>query len=171
MKRLIERWKAWTAELRIDALTLYYAYRDPRTPRLARIIAICVAAYAFSPIDLIPDFIPVLGHLDDMVLVPLGILIAVIMGAFPMFRWGMDMLRSAKAGLIASFALAAAVTAGIMLTGAGGAAYLAFMFASLFGFFSKIEHVDILSLKNFYQLDSTTAKIPIQYAEIFTYTL
>lgn len=77
MKRLIERWKAWTAELRIDALTLYYAYRDPRTPRLARIIAICVAAYAFSPIDLIPDFIPVLGHLDDMVLVPLGILIAI----------------------------------------------------------------------------------------------
>ncbi|HOA14865.1 MAG TPA: cytochrome c biogenesis protein CcsA [Bacillota bacterium] len=69
---------------------------------------------------------------------PLGILIAVIMGAFPMFRWGMDMLRSAKAGLIASFALAAAVTAGIMLTGAGGAAYLAFMFASLFGFFSNL---------------------------------
>ena len=77
MKRLMERWRARTAELRTDALTLYYAYRDPRTPRLARVISICAAAYAFSPIDLIPDFIPILGHLDDMVLVPLGIAAAI----------------------------------------------------------------------------------------------
>ncbi len=77
MKRLLERWKTRTIEIRSDALTLYYAYRDPRTPRITRFVAIAVAAYAFSPIDLIPDFIPVLGHLDDMVLVPLGILITV----------------------------------------------------------------------------------------------
>ncbi|RPI90872.1 MAG: DUF1232 domain-containing protein [Spirochaetales bacterium] len=77
MKRILERWKQKTAALRIDALTLYYAHRDPRTPRIARFVAIAVAAYAFSPIDLIPDFIPVLGHLDDMVLVPLGIMLAV----------------------------------------------------------------------------------------------
>jgi len=59
------------------AITL--AYRDPRTPWYARLFAACVVGYAFSPIDLIPDFIPVLGYLDDLVLVPLGIALAVRM--------------------------------------------------------------------------------------------
>ena len=55
---------------------LYLAYRDPRVPWAARLVAAGVVAYAFSPIDLIPDFIPVLGYLDDLILVPLGILLA-----------------------------------------------------------------------------------------------
>ena len=55
---------------------LYLAYRDPRVPWHARLVAACVVAYAFSPIDLIPDFIPVLGYLDDLILVPLGVLLA-----------------------------------------------------------------------------------------------
>ena len=55
---------------------LYLAYKDPRTPWLARIVVACVVGYAFSPIDFIPDFIPVLGYLDDLVLVPLGIALA-----------------------------------------------------------------------------------------------
>jgi uncharacterized membrane protein YkvA (DUF1232 family) len=50
---------------------------DPRVPRLAKMVAICVAAYALSPIDLIPDFIPILGYLDDLVILPLGIMLAV----------------------------------------------------------------------------------------------
>jgi uncharacterized membrane protein YkvA (DUF1232 family) len=58
-------------------MTLYFASRDARTPRLARIVGICVVAYALSPIDLIPDFIPVLGLLDDLILVPLGIALAI----------------------------------------------------------------------------------------------
>ena len=56
--------------------TLSLAYRDPRVPWHARAVALCVVAYAFSPIDLIPDFVPVLGYLDDLVLLPLGIALA-----------------------------------------------------------------------------------------------
>ncbi len=60
-----------------DVVALYLATRDPRVPWHAKAVATCVAAYALSPIDLIPDFIPVLGYLDDLVIVPLGILLAV----------------------------------------------------------------------------------------------
>ncbi|MGX7927376.1 YkvA family protein [Tsuneonella sp. HG094] len=59
--------------LKREALTLWVAARDPRTPLVAKLLAGAVAAYAFSPVDLIPDFIPVLGLLDDLVIVPLGI--------------------------------------------------------------------------------------------------
>jgi uncharacterized membrane protein YkvA (DUF1232 family) len=67
---LSERVKA----LKREALTLWIAAHDPRTPWLAKLLAGAVATYAFSPIDLIPDFIPVLGLLDDVVIVPLGVL-------------------------------------------------------------------------------------------------
>ena len=60
-------------ELKRYTLIVYYAARDPRTPLSVRIIALLVAAYALSPIDLIPDFIPVLGYLDDLILLPLGV--------------------------------------------------------------------------------------------------
>lgn len=60
-----------------EALTVYFAARDPRTPLPVRLLALAVAAYAFSPIDLIPDFIPVLGYLDDVILLPLGILLII----------------------------------------------------------------------------------------------
>ena len=61
--------------LKRETLALYFAVRDPRTPLAAKVLAAVVVAYALSPIDLIPDFIPVLGYLDDLVLVPLGIAI------------------------------------------------------------------------------------------------
>ena len=64
-------------ELKRYTLIVYYAARDPRTPLSVRIIALLVAAYALSPIDLIPDFIPVLGYLDDLILLPLGVALVV----------------------------------------------------------------------------------------------
>jgi uncharacterized membrane protein YkvA (DUF1232 family) len=60
--------------LKRDVYALYFACRDPRTPWYAKALAVVVVAYAFSPIDLIPDFVPVLGYLDDLVLIPLGVL-------------------------------------------------------------------------------------------------
>jgi uncharacterized membrane protein YkvA (DUF1232 family) len=69
----IERWKAWAKRLKTEIYALYLAYRNPRTPWYARLLAACVVAYAFSPIDLIPDPIPILGYLDDLLLLPLGV--------------------------------------------------------------------------------------------------
>jgi uncharacterized membrane protein YkvA (DUF1232 family) len=74
--KFLERWKAWAQLLKVEAYTLYLACKDPRVPWHAKAFAACVAGYAFSPIDLIPDPIPVLGYLDDLILVPLGVLVA-----------------------------------------------------------------------------------------------
>lgn len=69
--------KQWARHIKRDTLTAYFAARDPRTPWFARALALVVAAYALSPIDLIPDFIPVLGYLDDLLLVPLGLMLVI----------------------------------------------------------------------------------------------
>lgn len=66
----------WAAALKRDVLALWFCYRDPRTPLLAKVLAMLVVAYALSPIDLIPDFIPVIGYLDDLILLPVAIFIA-----------------------------------------------------------------------------------------------
>jgi uncharacterized membrane protein YkvA (DUF1232 family) len=66
--------KNWARSIKRDAHAVYLAALDPRTPWYAKALAVCVAGYALSPIDLIPDFIPVLGYVDDLVIVPLGIL-------------------------------------------------------------------------------------------------
>lgn len=71
------RLKQWGRTLKQHTLVVYYAARDPRTPMGVRWLALLVAAYALSPIDLIPDFIPVLGYLDDLLIVPLGIALVV----------------------------------------------------------------------------------------------
>ena len=72
-----ERLRGWARQIKRDVHALYLAAGDPRVPWYAKVAAIAVAAYALSPIDLIPDFIPVIGYLDDLVIVPLGILLAV----------------------------------------------------------------------------------------------
>ena len=76
---MLAAWKDRVRQLKTEVYALYLAYRDPRVPWYARAFAACVVAYAFSPIDLIPDFIPLLGYLDDLVLVPLGIALALRM--------------------------------------------------------------------------------------------
>lgn len=67
----------WARRAKREVLTVYYAARDPATPWWLRALAVVVAGYALSPIDLIPDFIPVLGYLDDLLLVPLGLLVVI----------------------------------------------------------------------------------------------
>lgn len=77
MNKWLSTAKTWARRIKQDVLALWIAARDPRTPLTAKLIAGAVAAYALSPIDLIPDFIPVIGYLDDLVIVPLGIMLAV----------------------------------------------------------------------------------------------
>jgi len=101
--------KDWARALKRDVVALWLAARDPRVPWYAKLVAACVAAYALSPIDLIPDFIPVLGYLDDIILVPLGILLAV---------------RLIPAPLMAEFRAAAAAREGRPMSRAGTAAII-----------------------------------------------
>lgn len=70
---LLQTAKQWARALKRDVLVVYLAARDQRTPWALRLLALAVAAYALSPIDLVPDFIPVLGYLDDLLIVPLGL--------------------------------------------------------------------------------------------------
>lgn len=76
---MLDGLKQRARRLKTELYSLYLAYRDPRVPWYARVFAAGVVAYAISPIDLIPDFIPVLGYLDDLILVPLGIVLALRM--------------------------------------------------------------------------------------------
>ncbi|MDP7988781.1 YkvA family protein [Bacillus sp. MHSD_36] len=73
---IIQKMKKWARNLKKQLLVLYLAYRDERVPWYAKLFTMLVVAYAFSPIDLIPDFIPILGYLDDLILVPLGVYLA-----------------------------------------------------------------------------------------------
>jgi uncharacterized membrane protein YkvA (DUF1232 family) len=73
---LVSQLRAWARRIKRDTYALYLAARDPGTPWYAKAFAAVIVAYALSPIDLIPDFIPVLGYLDDLLIVPLGLIIA-----------------------------------------------------------------------------------------------
>ena len=79
MSNFFDKIKEKARWMKQQAYVLFLAYKDPRTPWTAKVFAAVVVAYTFSPIDLIPDFIPVLGYLDDLILVPLGIALAMKM--------------------------------------------------------------------------------------------
>ncbi|MBH0237533.1 DUF1232 domain-containing protein [Methylobrevis sp. L22] len=103
-----------------DVMALWLAARDRRTPIMAKVLAAAVAAYAFSPIDLIPDFVPVLGYLDDLVIVPLGILAAArlvppaLMAEFRAAAAQRMVRPSSPAGLAIVIALWLATTASLL---------------------------------------------------------
>lgn len=83
---LINRWRKRAQGFKKDAYVLYYAYRDPRMPWYARLFVLLVAGYAFSPVDLVPDYIPVLGYLDDLLIIPLGVSLAMKMIPAPVLE-------------------------------------------------------------------------------------
>jgi uncharacterized membrane protein YkvA (DUF1232 family) len=107
----LAEWRRRASELKDDIFALYLAARDPRVPWFAKGLALLVTAYAFSPIDLIPDFVPVLGHLDDLVLLPLGI--ALTLKLIPPQVWAecrmharVDSAVRSRAGWVAAGAIA-----------------------------------------------------------------
>lgn len=125
---LADTLKAWARRLRAETFALYLAARDPRTPWFAKALAAVVAAYAFSPIDLVPDFVPVLGYLDDLLLVPAGAALAIrlvpveVMAdcrdrATREFEGGKPVSRAAVAAVVTMWLLVLAVAAGLALTG------------------------------------------------------
>ena len=75
----VERWKRRVRQLKTETYAIYLAYKSPRVPWYAKVLIAFVVAHTFSPIDLIPDFIPVLGYLDDLIITPLGIALALKM--------------------------------------------------------------------------------------------
>lgn len=117
---MFARLKGWARAVRRDVLALFLAARDTRTPWYAKALAGLVAAYALSPIDLIPDFIPVVGYLDDLVIVPLGIWLAVSLvplGLMQEFRENaarMDAKPASRFGVLAIVSLWI-VSAGLLL--------------------------------------------------------
>jgi uncharacterized membrane protein YkvA (DUF1232 family) len=120
LARFTQRWKQWARQFRIEVYAISVAYRDPRVPWVARVFAACVVAYAFSPIDLIPDPIPILGYLDDLILIPLGIQLALSMipaevmaesrvKAQEIIRQGKPVSRAAAAVIVVIWLLLAAL--------------------------------------------------------------
>jgi uncharacterized membrane protein YkvA (DUF1232 family) len=105
---VIDQLKGWAKRLKRDVLTLWIAARSRQTPWTARIMAGLVAAYALSPIDLIPDFIPVLGYLDDLLIVPLGIYLTLQLIPAPLlahFREQADARTSRPKSMIGAVAI------------------------------------------------------------------
>jgi uncharacterized membrane protein YkvA (DUF1232 family) len=92
----VGRLEGWARRLKVEIYALYLAYRDPRVPWYARVFAALVVGYAFSPIDLIPDAIPILGYLDDLLIVPLGIALAIRMIPPPVLAECREEARNAE---------------------------------------------------------------------------
>ncbi|RWM22837.1 MAG: DUF1232 domain-containing protein [Mesorhizobium sp.] len=95
MKAWLEAAKTRARDIKLDVVALWFAARDRRVPWFAKFVAGMVAAYALSPIDLIPDFIPVLGYIDDLIIVPLGVILAIRFVPPPL----MDEFRARAAAL------------------------------------------------------------------------
>jgi uncharacterized membrane protein YkvA (DUF1232 family) len=127
---MMTTWQEHVRNLKQDVVAIAFAVRDPRVPWYAKAVGACVVAYALSPIDLIPDFVPVLGYLDDLVLVPLGLLLV---------------LRLIPADILAEHRIAAAAVVERPISRAGAVAVIAIwalaavLLASLVGWIFGIK--------------------------------
>lgn len=113
--------KNWARRVKRDVVVVYFSARNPDTPLFVRLLAVAVAAYALSPIDLIPDFIPVLGYLDDLIIVPAGILLVIYLlppGVLAAARASADALLERPRSLVA-----ASLIVGVWLAAAAVFAY------------------------------------------------
>ena len=110
-KNRFARAKDWARRIKRDVRALWIAARDRRTPWYAKLLAWAVVAYALSPIDLIPDFVPILGYLDDLIILPLGIMLAVrlvpeaLMAEYRAAATRLEDRPTSKAGMVAVLAI------------------------------------------------------------------
>ena len=112
----LARAKDWARTIKRDVMALWISARDPRTPWYAKALAATVAAYALSPIDLIPDFVPVLGYLDDLIIVPLGIMLVVkLVPAELMAEFRARASTETKRGSFAGLAIIGAIWLGVLV--------------------------------------------------------
>lgn len=121
-------WQAWkrrTRQLSAQTYTLYPAYRHPRTPWYAKVFAALIVGYVFSPIDPIPDFIPGVGLLDEMVVVPIGILIAAKMIPPDVFEECREKAREVEEGEKPASRVAALIVVAVWLLCVAAAIFLA----------------------------------------------
>jgi uncharacterized membrane protein YkvA (DUF1232 family) len=124
-KGLMSRAKIWARALRRDAHAIYLASRDPRVPWTVKLLAVAVAGYALSPIDLIPDFIPVLGVLDDLIIVPLGIWLVIALIPEDLMREYRAMASAAQRPVSTS---AAIIIVALWISGAAVLGWIAFVY-------------------------------------------
>ena len=117
MTVMLENWKQWARTIKRDAHALYLAAHDPRVPWYAKVLAIAVAAYALSPIDVIPDFIPVLGYVDDLIIVPAGIALVIRLIPTELMAQHRDVAIAAQDRRVSWAAAVAIVTIWIMAIG------------------------------------------------------
>ena len=124
---MLRAWRSWARRLKRQAAALAFAARDRRTPWYAKALAVAVVAYALSPVDLIPDFVPVLGLLDDLILLPLGV--ALVVRLIPPAVWANCLARAEEgeaapgwAGRVTAF-LIVACWALLLAAGAAWAAW------------------------------------------------
>lgn len=118
----MRRWKIWARTIKRDAHALYLAARDPRVPWYAKALALAVAAYAVSPIDLIPDFIPVIGYLDDLIIVPLGIALVIRLVPPEIMAEHRELAAASQDQPVSK--IAAGIIVAIWLAGAGTTAWI-----------------------------------------------
>jgi uncharacterized membrane protein YkvA (DUF1232 family) len=126
IKALMSQGKTWARALRRDVHAIYLASSDPRLPWAARLLAIAVAGYALSPIDLIPDFIPVLGVLDDLIIVPLGIWLVIALIPEDVMREYRAMASAAPSRPVSK--TAAIIIVALWISGAALLGWMAFVY-------------------------------------------